>query len=136
MHCSIGVQISLLSELTVNSRIKKWPFYIYISAFSCHSLSILHQYFSSTQFCSGRMEEIPDDCDSIYCGGCRTRVAFIEDVFVTVWNYSFLNCTPNHFDEFSTDFNILDSMLKFSTLLYFLTKHIINLLCTFCRCRQ
>ncbi|KAH0750027.1 hypothetical protein KY290_029259 [Solanum tuberosum] len=30
------------------------------------------------------MEEIPDDCDSIYCGGCRTRVAFIEDVFVTM----------------------------------------------------
>ncbi|KAG5624625.1 hypothetical protein H5410_009843 [Solanum commersonii] len=36
------------------------------------------------RFCMRLMEEIPDDCDSIYCGGCRTRVAFIEDVFVTM----------------------------------------------------
>ncbi|XP_006350907.2 uncharacterized protein DDB_G0290685-like [Solanum tuberosum] len=29
--------------------------------------------------------EIPQDCDSIYCGECRTRVAFIENAPVEVW---------------------------------------------------
>ncbi|KAL3336062.1 hypothetical protein AABB24_032006, partial [Solanum stoloniferum] len=68
------------SELTVTSRIKKWHFYIYISTFSCHFhfyINILFSFHSISIIVFNSM-------GSIHCRVCRTRVAFIEDLFVTV----------------------------------------------------
>ncbi|KAL3367230.1 hypothetical protein AABB24_011777, partial [Solanum stoloniferum] len=48
-----------------------------ISTFSSHYYSISIFVFNSMG--------IPQDCDSIYCGECRTRVAFIENAPVEVW---------------------------------------------------